>query len=144
MTSSPDGSNLPGGRDAEKTRRPAEVSEGHAAAAVEEKPSRKPRPPTLFYLGYRATGDGREYALQVRDGRDDRIFVMFIPHEVFSSRQLSFQDAPGLCFARLQKDLVENPDLVPGERRKVCRDELREFHSGHEQPTLARRRRGSA
>ncbi len=127
----------------EATAAPPE-SDAKSAGKSGEKSGRKPRPPTVRYLGFRATDDGREYALQVAGGGDEvRLFLMFISHEAFASHQLKFQDAPGLCFTKLQQDLLADPNLLPGVRRVMGHDEFHQYHVEREMPALIRKRRRS-
>lgn len=105
----------------------------------------RPRPPAVRYLGFRTTADGREYSLLVTDGLAPRLFVLLIPHEVFASREARFQDAPDLCFAKLRRDLVENPDLLPGARLVLTTKELSEYRNARENGSPNRKgRRTSA
>jgi hypothetical protein len=66
------------------------------------------------YLGFESASDGRRYRLQVGAGSEARIFVFVIPHAAFAAREARFQDAPDLCFARLQRELAADASLVPG------------------------------
>lgn len=111
---------------------------GLPAAARSPRP---PRPPAICYLGFRATAEGREYSLRVTGECEPRHFLLFIGHEVFASRQLSFQDAPDFCFARMQNDLSANPDLIPGPRRALTAEDFLEYHRSRQSPAAARRRR---
>ena len=98
----------------------------HAASvtgAKDEKTARR-RPPKLRYLGFCATDEGREYSLQVTSEEEPRLFLLFIRREAFASRLVSFQDAPDLCFAKLQRELLADPDLLPGTRRVVTDEEF--------------------
>ncbi len=72
------------------------------------------RPAAVRYLGFESATDGRRYRLQVDAGDDARVFVMVIPHAAFTSREARFQDAPDLCFARLQRELEADATLAPG------------------------------
>ncbi len=111
---------------------------GLPAAARSPRP---PRPPAICYLGFRATDEGREYSLRVTGESEPRHFLLFIGHEVFASRQLSFQDAPDFCFARMQSDLSANPDLLPGPRRALTAEDFIEYHRSRQSPASTRRRR---
>ena len=102
---------------------------------------RLPRPPSIRYLGFRATAEGREYSLQVRGEGEPRCFRFFIGHQAFASRQLSFQDAPDLCFARMRSDLSADPDLLPGPRLELTADDLLDYHRARTSPVSGRRRR---
>jgi hypothetical protein len=104
----------------------------------------KPRPPAVCYLGFRTTADGREYSLRVSDGLEPRFFVLLIRHQVFAAREARFQDAPDLCFARLQRDLAADPDLIPGPRLVLTAEELREYRNARERRPPVRKRAVSA
>lgn len=89
-------------------------------------------PPTLSYLGFRATPQGREYTVRVGGpGSEPRLFVLFIAHATFASGAARFQDAPDLCFARLRRELAANPDLQPGERLVFSPQELSDYRGEH-------------
>jgi hypothetical protein len=102
------------------------------------------RPPAVCYLGFRTTTDGREYTCRVTDGLGPRTFVLLIPHQAFSSREVRFQDAPDLCFARLQRELVADPDLVPSSLLVLTAQELLEYRNVREHRTSGRKRGGSS
>ena len=72
------------------------------------------RPPSIRYMGFRCTNEGREYTLRVDGAGDPRVFTVTIPHTAFNSRQTRFQDAPDLCFAKLQRELAANAELPDG------------------------------
>ena len=120
-----------------------EASGGDVAAngPARGKSPRPPRPPGIRDLGFRATGEGREYSLQVLGEGEPRLFLFFIAHQTFASRQLSFQDAPDLCYSRMQSDLIADPDLLPGSRREPTPDEMLEYHLARKSPASGRRRR---
>jgi len=72
------------------------------------------RLPSIRYMGFRSTDEGREYTLRVDSEGDPRVFTVVIPHTAFNSRQTRFQDAPDLCFAKLQRELTANAELPDG------------------------------
>src|SRR4051812_39482026 len=72
------------------------------------------RPPAVRYEGFQTTKVGREYSCRVTDPVGLRHFVVLITHQAFAAREVRFQDAPDLCFARLSRELAAQPDLVPG------------------------------
>ncbi len=63
------------------------------------------------------------------DRGEPRFFVVLIPHEAFASRQARFQDAPDLCFAKLQRELLANPDLAPGASLVFTAQELLDYRT---------------
>ena len=97
--------------------------------------------PTISYLGFRATADGREYALRVTDGVTPRFFVLLITHEAFATREARYQDAPDLCFSKLSRDLEADPNLVPTPRLELTVRELREYGAARERPSPGPKRR---
>lgn len=103
----------------------------------------KRRPPAVRYLGFEITGEGREYSLQVTNGLEPRTFVLLVTHEAFASRQARFQDAPDLCYRKLGRELVTDPDLVPGTRLQLTTEELLDYRDAREQAAPGRKRRGS-
>jgi len=75
-----------------------------------------PQPPSIRYLGFACTSGGRAYRMRVEGrGEEPREFTVTIANEAFASRQVRFQDAPDLCFARLQRELAENAELPATE-----------------------------
>lgn len=96
--------------------------------------SRRARPPrrAVRYLGFRATAAGREYTLSVSSASESRVFVMLIPHEAFASREVRFQDAPDLCFAKLESALAVDADLRPGPRLVLATQDLLDYRDARE------------
>jgi hypothetical protein len=81
----------------------------------------------LRYLGFVSTNEGREYTLRVDAEGEPRTFVLVITHAAFASREARFQDAPDLCFAKLQRELLAEPALVPGPRLVLTSSDLAEY-----------------
>lgn len=104
----------------------------------------RPRPPAVRYLGFRTTADGREYLLRVTDELEPRLFVLLITHDSFASREARFQDAPDLCYARLQRDLVADPGLLPGRRLVLTAEEILEYRDARERRPPGRKRSRSS
>jgi hypothetical protein len=100
----------------------------------------KQRPPAVRYLGFRTTADGREYLLQVTGRLEPRLFVLLITHQAFASREARFQDAPDLCFAKLQRDLLADPALLPGPRLVLTDQEILEYRQARDRPAPGRKR----
>jgi hypothetical protein len=93
-------------------------------------PLKKPavaRPVTIRYMGFECTSAGRSYSLRVDGGGDPRLVTVTIPNEAFASRKARFQDAPELCFARLQRELGANADLPDGLALVITPAEIDEY-----------------
>ena len=114
-----------------------------AASRSTEKPTPKPRPPTVRYLDFEITPHGREYSLQVTNGLESRVFVLLVAHEAFASHQTRFQDAPDLCYRKLGRALVADPDLLSGTRLQLTTEELLDYRDARQQGAPGRKRRGS-
>jgi len=85
------------------------------------------RPPSIRYLGFECTSAGRAYSLRVDNGDDPRLYTVTILTEAFESRKARFQDAPELCFARLQRELLANPELPGGLAFAITSAEIDEY-----------------
>jgi hypothetical protein len=85
------------------------------------------RPVTIRYMGFENTSAGRSYHLRVDGVGEPRLFTVTIPSEAFESRKARFQDAPELCFARLQRELGSNAELPDGLALVITTAELDEY-----------------
>jgi hypothetical protein len=99
-----------------------------------------PRPVSVRYLGFRSADDGREYTLRVDGAGEPRVFVLVIPHAAFVSRQTRFQDAPDLCYTKLQRELAKDPNLLPG-RLLVTAADLADYRELQTRRSPDRKRR---
>jgi hypothetical protein len=85
------------------------------------------RPASIRYLGFECTSEGRAYRLRVDGAGDPRLFTVTIPTAAFESRKARFQDAPELCFARLQRELLSNAELPDGLELVISPTEIDEY-----------------
>jgi hypothetical protein len=85
------------------------------------------RPASIRYMGFDCTSEGRAYRLRVDGVGEPRLFTVTIPTAAFTARQARFQDAPELCFARLQRELAGNADLPDGLALVITPAELDEY-----------------
>jgi hypothetical protein len=99
------------------------------------------RPASVRYIGFENTGDGRAYTLRVDGEGEPRIVTVTIPQSAFASRQARFQDAPELCFARLQRELAANSELPDGLQLEITFGELTEFREAQLQRSPGHRMR---
>lgn len=105
-------------------------------------PRRPPavHPPSIRYLGFACTSAGRVYRLRVEGRGDPREFALTIPNDAFASRQARFQDAPDVCFARLQRELAADADL-PGAELLITGAELDEYRDAQLRKSPDRKQR---
>ncbi len=101
----------------------------------------KTRPLSIRYMGFRCTGEGREYTLRVDGGAEPRQFVLVIPHAAFAEKQARFQDAPDLCFAKLQRELAQDAELAPGGPLVLSPADLAEYRELQARRSPERKRR---
>jgi hypothetical protein len=104
-------------------------------------PAGAQRPASVRYLGFRSTGEGRAYTLRVDGGEAPRVVTITIPHVAFASKQARFQDAPDICFAKLQRELALNADLPDGLELLVSTTEIDDYRDGQSRRTPERKRR---
>jgi hypothetical protein len=88
--------------------------------------------PHVEYVGFSADDIERRYMLQVRFATDEiRDFVLVIPNEAFLSHRVRYQDAPEICYLRLQRDLAECGDSLPPDQQRVTDAEMDEYRLAH-------------
>lgn len=102
-----------------------------AVIASLDETSRTARQPIVRYVGFRSTGEGREYTMRVADGLSSREFVLLITHRAFAAREARFQDAPDVCSGKLRRALAADPDLLPDARMAVTAQDLLDYHGDH-------------
>jgi hypothetical protein len=84
------------------------------------------------YLEFRAGEDAREYRLRVRRGDDSWGVRVAIPNEAFLSGRVRYQDAPHICFLKVQKDLAaEEGETPPARNHRMTDEELEEYRVSH-------------
>jgi len=98
------------------------------------------RAPTIRYMGFECTSDGRSYRLRVDSTGEPRLVTVTIPNEAFASRKARFQDAPELCFARLQRELDANADLPDGLELLITTGDLDEYREAQQRRSPDRKR----
>ncbi len=91
------------------------------------------------YLGFGTTAAAREYRLRVRQGTEAHDFTLTIANDAFLRHRLRYQDGPGICFVKLQKELAGCADGLPAAILRVTDAELEEYRSAHA-PKLPQRR----
>ena len=80
----------------------------------------------IQYVGFQLKAHGRDYTYRVIDKQsEDREFIFTISNRTFSEKQLPFQDAAGLCYQKLQKELpLETADKPLPKRTTLSDQEL--------------------
>lgn len=92
------------------------------------------------YVSFKATTVVREYRLRVRRGEDTHEFTVAIPNEAFLSGRIRYQDAPDVCFLKLQRELAAGEDgALPPKALRMSDEDLEEYRVAHA-PKESRRR----
>jgi hypothetical protein len=83
----------------------------------------------IQYLGFQLKPRGRDYSYRVVDPKaETREFTLTISNQAFMERRVPYQDAPGLCYQKLQRDLTtETPERPLRQHFTVSDQELAEF-----------------
>jgi len=91
------------------------------------------------YVGFTTADHSREYRLRVQEGGVLHDFVLAISLEAFISRRARYQDAPEICFLKLQRELAEGNGTLPDAYLSITDLELEEYRTAHA-PKPPRRR----
>jgi len=84
------------------------------------------------YVGFTTRGAEREYQLRVRQGAGEfRDFTLAIPNEAFLSHRVRYQDAPEICFLKLQRELIVAAGGLPATHLDVTDADLEEYRAAH-------------
>jgi hypothetical protein len=92
------------------------------------------------YLDFTAGEATREYHLRVRRGTEFHDFTVTIPNEAFLSGRVRYQDAPDICFLKLQREIAaREDDGLPPRSLSMTDNELEEYRVSHTPKTPGRR-----
>lgn len=92
------------------------------------------------YVNFTATEEMREYRLRVRQGADVHHVTVAIPNEAFLSGRVRYQDAPDLCFLKIQRELAAGEEgMLPALALSMTDEELEEYRVSHAPKTPRRR-----
>jgi hypothetical protein len=84
------------------------------------------------YVGFKTSGVSREYALRVKPTAGEaHDFTLIIPNEAFVAHRVRYQDAPDLCFLKLQRELLACEGGFPAARLNVTEADLDEYRVAH-------------
>jgi hypothetical protein len=84
------------------------------------------------YVGFTSRGAAREYTLRVRPpAGEPHDFTLAIPNEAFPARRVRYQDAPEICFLKLQRELAACAEGLPSLRLDVSDADLEAYRLAH-------------
>jgi hypothetical protein len=83
------------------------------------------------YVGFEVSARARLYKFVVNQESGAREFKLSIFNEAFSSRLISFQDAPDFCSAKIHRELAAFENNPPESQYKISEMELEEYQRAH-------------
>ena len=88
----------------------------------------------VAYVGFAAREITRDYTLRVNPpaGTGDAYDVtLAIANEAFVAGRVRYQDAPEICFLKLQRELLANGGQKPPAKLIVTEADLEDYRSAH-------------
>ena len=86
----------------------------------------------IEYIGFTVNETTREYSLRAKLPQGEfHSFTLAISNEAFLARQVRYQDAPDICFLKLQRELNECGDTLPALHHDVTDAELEDYRATH-------------
>ena len=114
-----------------------------ASTPADTAPVKKPvpaRPVSIRYMGFECTSQGRAYRLRVDGVGDPRLFTVTIPNEAFVSGRVRYQDAPEICYLKIQREMAAcGEDGLPEPALVMTDQELEEYRVAHAPKSPGRR-----
>jgi hypothetical protein len=84
------------------------------------------------YVGFISKLLTREYSFVVREELNKALEITFaIPNGAFTSRRLSFQNAPDLCSLKLHREMAVSVDSPLKAHYRISDSELDDYHNSH-------------
>jgi hypothetical protein len=83
------------------------------------------------YVGFTTETNSRDYCLRAQDGAVSHNFVRAIPLEAFIARRARYQDAPEICFLKLQRELAAGSGTLPDAYLSITDLDLEEYRAAH-------------
>ena len=90
----------------------------------------------IQYLGFQLKPRGRDYSYRVVDPKNEpREFTLTISNQAFVERHVPYQDAAGLCYQKLQKELAAETTEFPLQRHFTISDQELDAYREKYRPT---------
>ena len=84
------------------------------------------------YVGFKAKAIVREYSFMVRESSTEPYEITFtILNEAFTSRRLSFQNAPDICSLKLHRELADSTSNPLKTHYRISENELDDYQASH-------------
>jgi len=83
------------------------------------------------YVGFTSKPAVREYTLRVRRAGEAHDFTLAIANDAFLGHRVRYQDAPDICFLKLQRELAASESRLPAAYLNITEAELEEYRVAH-------------
>lgn len=83
------------------------------------------------YVGFTTADDTRQYLLRTQEGGVIHDFVRAIPLDAFVARRARYQDAPEICFLKLQTELAACAGTLPDAYLSITDSDLEAYRTAH-------------
>jgi hypothetical protein len=86
----------------------------------------------IEYVGFTVNKATREYCLRAKLPEGEfHDFTLAISNEAFITHRARYQDAPEICFLKLQRELIDCGDIMPESHHHLTDDELEDYRMSH-------------
>jgi hypothetical protein len=86
----------------------------------------------IEYVGFTVNETTREYILSARlPNGEHHTFTMAISNDPFLAHRVRYQDAPDICYLKLQRELIACGDALPALHHDVTDAELEDYRVKH-------------
>jgi hypothetical protein len=86
----------------------------------------------LEYVGFSTKGTFREYIVRMKQNAGAIYdFTIAIPNEAFLAKRVRYQDAPDICFHKLERELAALEGALPAVYLSITDAELEEYRVAH-------------
>jgi hypothetical protein len=87
---------------------------------------------TVQYMGFKSKAVAREYTFVVREvATEPQEIVFSILNETFSSRRLSFQNAPDICSRKLHQEMADPVNNPMKTHYRISESDLDLYRDAH-------------
>ncbi|MBZ5514304.1 MAG: hypothetical protein LAN62_05575 [Acidobacteriia bacterium] len=94
----------------------------------------------IQYIGFQLKPRGRDYSYRVVDMTNEpREFILTISNQAFVERHVPYQDAAGLCYQKLQRELSAETAEHPLQRHFTISDQELDEYRARTRPEKRRR-----
>ncbi len=88
--------------------------------------------PRSEYLGFSVNDTSRAYRLRVtQPSGEERVYTLSIKNRAFLEQRVRYQDAPTICFLKLERELLACGDKAPSAHMRITDSELADYRDAN-------------